>query len=373
MAAAACGNSGSTDQRTSDAQTTSGSSSSATTGTAPSTDAGSEKPADDTRTKPLSVTFGWFPAFHTAAPMIADIKGFWKDLNLTVEMVAGESGAQLANLLSTGKMDYSYGSIESAARGRAEGRDVIQVAPLGSQGTLNTVVRNGILEELGVSVDDPIEKKLEAFSKMKIGITAPNAPTDSYARMYMKMAGVDPDTEGTLVTVGGASTMNAALKSGAIDAYMLTPPTPNVPEIEGFGTIFIRGTTGEIPELANMPDTGLGVRESWLADPDNEEATIRMIQGMLMAIEYIHSDFDQAVADLQKYFPEMDPKVVRVGLEEMLPALPVDLNLSEEMVSHSLDVLFKYGLLKLDEKPSSEIGGLWTNKYLNAAKERLAG
>lgn len=322
------------------------------------------------KTRDMNLSFGWFPAFHTAPVFVAECAGYWEDQNLNVEMISGDSGATLANLLSAGQVDLTYGSIESVARAQDEGRELIQISPMVSQFTLNTVVRDEKLEELGVSASDPIEDRLKAFAKMKIGYTVPGAPTESYARLFMEMVGVDPDKDGTLVAIGSAANLLAALKSGQIDAFMLTPPTSNVPEVEGFGTVFIRGTTGDVPELANMPDTGVGARKDWVEKEGNREAAIRFLVGMIRGIELIHSDQETALDCMEKYFPDMDAQTMKIGLDEITSALPKRFQMDEATVAKNLSVLIDGGILKLEEDPSSAEGVLWTDDLLVEAQRR---
>lgn len=318
------------------------------------------------------VRFGWFPAFHTVSAFIADGAGFFKEQKVRVTMVSGDSGATLNNLLSAGQVDATYAALEVVANAQKQGRDLIQVAPLVSRFTLNTVVRNEKLKEIDVSPDAPIEERLDAFAKMTIGYTQPGAPTDRYARYFMALGGVDAETEGTLVSVGSAGNLQAALKTGQIDAYMLTPPGADVPVLQGYGTTFIRGTTGDVPALKDVPDTGLGVRKDWVQDDANAEALVRLLVSLIKGATRLHDDPEGAATFMKPFFPEMDPKLMKAGLTEIAPAVPTEPELDQGVVDHALDVLFEAKLVDLTERPSSKEGELWTAEYLNEAKKRVA-
>jgi NitT/TauT family transport system substrate-binding protein len=335
------------------------------TGCASDDDAGSGDGSSPT------VRLGWFPAFHTVSAFIADKAGLFTEQKVKVEMISGDSGATLNNLLSAGQVDLTYAALEVVANAQAQGRDLIQVAPLVSRFTLNTVVRNAKLQEIGIAPDAPIQDRLNAFARMKIGYTAPNAPTDRYARYFMGLGGVDPETEGTLVSVGSAANLQAALKTGQIDAYMLTPPGPDVPVLQGYGTIFIRGTAGDVLSLADVPDTGLGVRKSWVEKEANAEALIGVLTALIKGNRLLHDDPTTAAGHVKPFFPDMAPEVMKVAIKEITPAIPTTPELSEQTVSHALDVLFNAKLVDLKERPSSKEGGLWTAEYLNEAKRRV--
>lgn len=335
--------------------------------TAEATEGAAPAPAND---EPLSVSFGWFPVFHTATAFVADGAGLWEDQNLTVEMVRGESGAALSNMVALGQVDFSYAAIETVVQAQGEGRDLVQIMPLVNTFTLNTVISNEAAEEFGVSLDVPIEERLEAFSQMTVGYTTPGSPTDRWSRFYMQLAGIDPETEGTLVAVNSAPNLQAALQTGQIDAYMLTPPGATVPELEGYGQSFIRGTDNDIAELEGFADTAVGATHSWLEDENHREAAVRLLVGLMQAAELIQEDPDAALEHLMEYFPDMGPEIARAGLEDMLPALEAP-QLSMENIEGQLDVLYDFELIEGAERPSSEDGVLWRGDLFEEAQQRF--
>lgn len=336
---------------------------------AAATIAGTEEAA--VNDEPLSVSFGWFPVFHTATAFVADGAGFWDDQNLEVEMIRGESGAALSNMVALGQVDFSYAAIETVVQAQAEERDLLQIMPLVNTFTLNTVVSNDALERSGVSPEAPIEERLEAFSQMTIGYTTPGSPTDRWSRFYLQLAGINPETEGTLVSVGSAPNLQAALQTGQIDAYMLTPPGATVPELQGYGTSFIRGTDADIPQLEDFADTAVGATASWLEDEDNREAATRLLVGLMRAAELIQEDQEAAMEHLAVYFPDMDREIMRAGLEDMLPALR-EPSISQETVESQLEVLFEYDLVEVAERPTAEEGQLWRGDIFEEAQRRFA-
>jgi ABC-type nitrate/sulfonate/bicarbonate transport system substrate-binding protein len=65
-----------------------------------------------------TVRLGWFPAFHTVSAFIADGAGLFTEQKVNVEMISGDSGATLNNLLSAGQVDLTYGALETTHRRR---------------------------------------------------------------------------------------------------------------------------------------------------------------------------------------------------------------------------------------------------------------
>lgn len=321
--------------------------------------------------EPLSGTFTWFPAFHTMAIFVADGAGYWSDLNLNVEMQRAESGSAMYAMLAAGQTDWTNAGIDVVAQAQSEGQDIIHVFPAVTKMSLNMVVRNEKLKELGVTPESPLEEKLEALTQMTIGYTSPNSPTDVYSRYLLKKGGIDPETQGKLVSIGSPPNLLAALRTGQIDAFMLTPPTPNVAEIEGFGTVFIEASRGEIEDLNDFPYSGFSAREEWLQEEENHEATVRFVAGLIQAGELIRSEPDQAIEHLAAYFPDMEREALEAGFEDMIPSIPDDPALEPAMVQRMINIIVEQNIFELREVPSAEEGELWTNLYVEEARELL--
>lgn len=313
------------------------------------------------------VRFSYFPAIHNIAVMTAAGLGFFKDEGLDIEMIAVASGALQPAQLIAGEVALTQIGLDSVVRLHREGKQAVQVYSLVRRMTLDLVVRKEILKQRGISADAPIEKKLAALRGMRIGYTLPTAPTDAYSRFYLMQAGLDPRHDAELVQIGGPPSLVAALKQGTIDAFMLSPPTPQIVELEGFGTVFIRGTRGEVSALDDYPSTGIVALSRWAKD--NASTVGRFVRALNRAREIVISDRKRALEVMRKFFPGMKPEALGAGYEAIVPALSRDGSVREESVSRFLNLAFDTGMLK-GSRPSSEEGVLWTNEFIRMA-ERL--
>lgn len=321
---------------------------------------------------PLAGTFTWFPAFHSMVIFVADGAGLWDELHLDVEMQQADSGSSMYAMLNAGQTDWTNAGIDTVAQAQDEGRDMLHLYPAVTKMSLNFVAGNEVMERFGITPDAPIEERLEALTQMRVGYTDPNAPTDVYSRYLMSLGGIDPETEGDLISVGSPPNLIAALRTGQIDAFMLTPPSPNQPEVEGFGTVFIKASVGEIESLNDFPYSGFSARAEWLEDPENHEATVRFVAGLILAADLIRDEPEEAMGYLADFFPDMDQETLQAGFEDMIPSVPEDPMLDPEMVDRMLDIVMDGGIYDFNEPPSSEEGVLWTNSYVEEASQLLA-
>jgi len=322
-------------------------------------------------TKPaerLKMSFAAFPALYNIPVFIAKTQGFFEDENLDMNVLDSQNGALHPALLMSGEVNSTTVNMINIAQAHAQNRHMIQVFNVTDKLTMNMVVHNDKLKELGVSPSSSLEDKYKALGKMKIGFTSPNAPTDTFTRFYLRKGGYNPDRDAQMVSIGGATNLIAALRTKQIDAFQLTPPTPNLVELEGFATIFIKASTGEVPELDGYPYTGIAVMKDW-ADK-NEEALTRFVRAMIKASKFAKAEPAKAQQQLKQFFPDMSDAVLASALRDMLPSLPATGALTLKDVTHYFTLNKELKIFEGVTPPLTE-GVLWTNKYIDEALKTI--
>ena len=187
------------------------------------------------------------------APVFIGIdRGIFKANGVEVSYQELESGALSPAAILSGQAHVTSDEILGIAPLAKQGKEFMMVYNLMDRMTMNLVVRNDVLQKAGFNPNAPVKEKAKVLKGLTIGITRPGAPTDTYSRYFMIMAGLDPKLDATLVQIGGGGALNAAFRSGRIDAFMLSPPFPQAAEKDGVGKIIINNTGGEVPELTEM-------------------------------------------------------------------------------------------------------------------------
>ena len=332
-----------------------------TSATAPP-DSSDEQPFAGER---LSMSYAWFPALHSISLFVADKAGFWDEEGLDVELTRVDSGANGYTLLLGDQVNMANAGLDVDVQAYEQGREIRHIYPLVNRVSMNLIVSNDVIEEFGVSPDDPLEDRLAVLPDLTFGYTSPNAPTDIYARDLLALAGVEGDVSDQLVALESGANMVAALEAGSIDAFMLTPPTPNAAEAAGIGTVLIAGSRGDVPSWNDYPYSGVSAAANWLATPEGTEASARFVTGLLRANELIRTDPDQALEYVAEYFPDLDDEVLQSSLDDMIPSLPESPYITQEQVEQ---VLAQLG----DPDAPSDEGVLWTNEIVAIASDRLA-
>ena len=151
---------------------------------------------------------------------VAKDKGFFDKYGLDVKLIQFRSGpAELAAALG-GELD-----IFNTAPGLT--------VPAGLRGACNKYVTPGqyfffnVIAQKGLSLpnrDAPFPKPLVDLKGKKIGIIARGSSTEAIMSGLLRLAGLNPDKDVTMVGVGGIATSVAAFKAKRIDALLTFPP-----------------------------------------------------------------------------------------------------------------------------------------------------
>lgn len=308
------------------------------------------------------VRFSHFPAFHTLAVFVAHQKGFFREEGLDVEMIEAASGAVQPIQLLAGEVDIIASEMQYVVRLQHEGKKVLYVFDLVKRMSMDFVVHNDVLAKNGIRPSDPLDKKLQSLKGLKIGYTSPNSPSDVYSRFYLQKAGLVPGRDAEMVSVGGPPSLVAALKTKRIDAFQLTAPTSTVVEKEGFGTVIIRGSQGEVKELDDYPYYGVVVQESFATQ--RADVLRRFIRATRKGVAFMRADLDGTVQAVQAFFKRMSPDILKAGVQTTLPAYSDDGRINEQIVTRFLELTYSVKLLNLPTRPSPKEGVLWTNRFI---------
>ncbi|MDR7480953.1 MAG: ABC transporter substrate-binding protein [Armatimonadota bacterium] len=291
---------------------------------------------------------------------IAEAAGFMAEEGIDLELTEVDSGALGIAALVSGQAQFFDADPFQAIQLRRQGRQILFVYNLTKRVTLDLVMHPEVTRQRNVSRQTPLPQRLAALRGLRLGITRPGAATDVYMRYYLKRAGLDPDRDAQLLSIGGGAGLLAALRTRQIDAFHLSAPTPYVAEREGFGVVVIKASAGDVPELDNFLYTGVSVHNVYANK--NPDVVRRWVRAVIKANQLMRRDQAAAVQHLRKHFPRTDPAVLALALREMLPALSEDGSMSEQMMQKHIDFMYDTG--QITYKPSAREGLLWTNRFI---------
>ncbi len=291
---------------------------------------------------------------------IAEAAGYMAEEGIDLELTEVDSGALGIAALVSGQVQFFDADPFQAVQLRRQGRQIIFVYNLTKRVTLDLVMHPEVARAKNISRTTPIDQRLAALRGLKLGVTRPGAATDVYMRYYLKKAGLNPDRDVQIISVGGGAGLLAALRTRQIDAFHLSAPTPYVAERDGFGVVIVKASAGDVPDLDNFLYTGIAVHNVYA----NKFGDVlkRWTKAANRANKLMRQDQAAAVNHLRKHFPRQDPALLTLALREIIPALSEDGTMSEKMMDKHLQFMLDDGQITL--KPSAKEGLLWTNRYI---------
>lgn len=295
------------------------------------------------------------------APLYVGVEeGYFDEEGLDVDIVELESGQAGVSAVVSGTAQFADIGLDDLAILTSEGEDsLFMLYNLVNRVTLTLVMDADLAAELGVDRDASIEERFAALEGLNLGVTAPGAATDKYMRYYLREAGLDPERDAEIVAIGGGGSLLAALESGQIDAYHLSPPTPYIAEAEGFGTILIDGAAGDVPLFSDFAYTGFAGNKEWAEE--NPEAAEGFVTAISRGMDNVAADPDAAAETILPYLGTDDLETNQQTLEALLPAMSETGCFGDGSVEESIGIMQEAELLTIDV--DTEEGGLWSNEY----------
>jgi len=210
---------------------------------------------------------------------IAEEQGFYQEESVSVRILRLKTGAGIQAMLA-GEVDVSQvtGPTVLAA--------ILQGAPL---------------KVVMVFNDKPtyrlyVKKEIRSFADMKgsrIGSSTPGSTSDRLLKVVLEKNGIRWQKETTIIYIGTTDVVLRALRGGAIDAAVVTPPADFLAGEAGFHQLF--SFENEIGALQG----GVSTTETFLAK--KPDAVARFLRATLKGLKYFKANREGAVRTMVKF------------------------------------------------------------------------
>lgn len=221
---------------------------------------------------------------------VAEDEGLFEQNGLDVtDQLVSNSAAAMGALLS-GQINIAQTGGSDAVSAAAGGADVVVLA-------VEIPVYTYLLEV------PPSVTSLDQLKGGKIGIDSFGSSPDIAVRVALRRAGLDPDTDVSVVPVGNVPTRAAALMQGGVQATVLNPPSSLTVEDNGFHPLI---NMAEL-KLPAVSQTTIAQR-AWVAS--HRELTQRYIDTLIQAGERMRQDKPGTVKIISKYLKSDDERAM---------------------------------------------------------------
>lgn len=299
----------------------SGGSSSPSSTTPASPDATTSSSSGGTTAAPVKVTITSFEgSFASLSEYVADSEGFFTKHGITPNFVNVTSGSAAMQALLAGSANMAnvaiYESLETAAQGEST-KFIVGAAT----STFGELVVSSKVKLPPASAG--YAAVLKALKGMKIGVSSKTSATYYTLAIALQDAGLNPNTDVTVVSAGSLAAQLTALDSGQLQAFMSQEPT-TTQAVDGGDQVAFYAYKGSRPAIFdNLITNGIAATDSYIsanpaavkgvhdaiAEADNYIAGLTSAQTSTLATQIAsdfpgvnHSVLTAAITHYQKLF-----------------------------------------------------------------------
>src|SRR5437870_1093528 len=211
----------------------------------------------------------------------------------------------------------------------------------------------------GITEKSPLADKLKALRGLTIGATQPGSLTANLAAYTLRKAGLVPQQDATVISVGSGLTWLAALEQRKVDAALMSPPLPDTAVARGYAILLIDNARGEDPALAEF------LQQVFVTRPDviqkDPELVRKLVRALLRANQWALAAKPEEIADaLQPSMGATPRDALMTGIKATVPAYSRDGRITERALKAAADVMAVAGILK--KRPM--LADIATNDFL---------
>lgn len=256
---------------------------------------------------------------------------------LDVETFDSGGGAAALQALLSGDVLLGGSGGPEAISAALKSKQTKIVATVAVHVGTEVVISKKMAAERGLSRDMPLDERVKGFKGLKIGITSSGSLTDQLVRSLLTGVGLNPDTDASIVSLGGTEEIVGALRGGSVDVVALSPPTGQIVEAGGDGEVLISPPRGDVPDLNGMIYISFSARNADLEDSAARAKIVKLITGIAGFQKLYHSDQDTAKEQGAKAFTQLEPEIFDAAWDVVGPGIPSDPIPTEESIRIALE------------------------------------
>ena len=246
---------------------------------------------------------------------IANIKGFYRDEGLDVEVILIRGAVGMQALLG-GSVDYTSASgstIAAAVRG--------------------ITVKLAFIASAKPQFDLIAQPQIRSIADLRgkhVGISSRGGAVDLLTQLIVQKNGLIPNEDVVSLVVGGQEDTVLALRAGRIAAALLTPPRPLILQREGFNRLAYSGDY-----MPTYPSGGIGVTDEKIKTAAND--VLAFVKGSVRGLQFARQNRAEAMKILSDYFHIKDQALSEQFFELYLNRLPANGSADEAWMKGAIE------------------------------------
>jgi NitT/TauT family transport system substrate-binding protein len=216
--------------------------------------------------------------------------GYFRREGLDVEMLYIGGGSLLIQSMLGGNIQFAYGPSVPVVNAALRGSDLVFIA-----NTSDTMI-------FSVMTRPEIKTPADLKSK-RIGVTRVGGSADLALEYGLKKWGLQRGRDIIVLQTGGLPESLAALRSGAIDGAVLSPPNNLLAKKAGLREMVDIGQLGIV-----FPNTALSTTRSFIRT--NRDVVVRLLRGFSEGQHRLRNDKEFSARVLSKYTKTLDAEIL---------------------------------------------------------------
>ena len=300
------------------------------------------------------------PAPSTAsAPLYhAQAAGYFAEEGLDVEIVVIPGAASIQSVMARdAQFSLAPGTYQLMAY--EKGQRLLAVMSLLTRNSINLVMHTDVAHQRNVSGDSPLADKIRALKGLRVSGLTPGGFAHQVLLSYLLKAGLDPQKDVQLISLGPAPALLAALEQRQVDVFATGTPTPEAAVARGLGVMIVDNAAGEDPDFAEFM---MGVIVVLPETVKRQPAIVRkFVRALLRSnVWLLDHAAEEAMPVVKPALARLDDAVILAGLKKTRLGIPRDGRITERAVTLTQEFLRNIGALKA----TIPYGDLVTNEFL---------
>lgn len=315
--------------------------------------------AADLEKENVTLAVGGRVALYYLPLNIAEIKGYFKEEGVNVDIVDFQGGSRSVQAVVGGSADILSAAFEHSITMKASGQNITTFALMG--------VSPGFV----LSVRPDIAENWEGMSSLvgqPVGVTSPGSSTNKMVDLLMLGAKLDP-SDVSIVGIGAGPSVLAAFENKSVVATVQADPATTLLEQAGLSVPVVDTRTPEgTVEVYGGPMPAAALSATTAFVEENPKTVQALANAIVKALEYIDSATPEEIADVlpEDYLIGGDKALYAKMLAKVKPSFSTDGLLSPEAVDTAYNALRVYNKI-VRETDNLDLEATYTNRFVQAA------
>jgi NitT/TauT family transport system substrate-binding protein len=250
---------------------------------------------------------------------IGQDRGVFKKHGLDTEVITIQGGPLAIQALVSGSTQFHAGGTSSPMESKIGGA--------------NTVTLAVFIDSLPYTlVSSPNIKTATQLKGAKFAVSRLGSVSDLSLRIALRNMGINPEKEVTILGIGDQTSRFSALRSGIVDATLISPPLTVTARQLGLTTISSFQDAG-IVWAYNSIDTTQEFAQN------NRAVILSFLRGFVESIAYIHKNKEASIATMGRWMRMNDREALNESYNYVLKIVPKKPYASDKGIQAVLDAL----------------------------------